>query len=151
MNSKFRSKLSFCALGLFLPGTGFNCFYLLGIKSFWAWVQLVGLLAGILGFSLLQVSPESSAAAWVLLILGFISLEASWLSTIIFGLRADEKWDAEFNAQFHENKKTESGWSVVITVILSLVIGAGIMMTFLAVGFEQFFIYQIEEARKLSQ
>jgi hypothetical protein len=31
------------------------------------------------------------------------------------------------------------------------VIGAGAMMSFLAIGFEQFFIYQIEEAKKLSQ
>jgi hypothetical protein len=36
-------------------------------------------------------------------------------------------------------------------VILSLILGAGVMMTFLAVSFEQFFIYQIEEARKISQ
>jgi hypothetical protein len=36
-------------------------------------------------------------------------------------------------------------------VILSLILGAGVMMIFLAIGFEQFFMYQIEEARKISQ
>ena len=79
MSTPFRSKLMFSALGLFLPGTGFNCFYLLGIKSFWGWIQLTSLIAGILGFLLLGTSPESSAAAWVLIVLGFIALEASWL------------------------------------------------------------------------
>jgi len=151
MSTPFRSKLIFSALGLFLPGTGFNCFYLLGIKSFWGWIQLTSLITGILGFLLLNTSPESSAAAWVLIVLGFIALEASWLSTIVFGLRPDEKWDAQFNASFQGKQKTESGWPVVICVILSLVIGAGAMMSFLAIGFEQFFIYQIEEAKKLSQ
>jgi len=101
MTQSFRSKLRFCALGLFLPGTGFNCFYLQGMKSFWA--------------------------------------------------RPDEKWDAQFNTEAKDNQKTESGWPVVISVILSLILGAGVMMIFLAIGFEQFFMYQIEEARKISQ
>jgi len=105
MSTPFRSKLIFSALGLFLPGTGFNCFYLLGIKSFWGWIQLTSLIAGILGFLLLNTSPESSAAAWVLIVLGFIALEASWLSTIVFGLRPDEKWDAQFNASFQGKQK----------------------------------------------
>ncbi len=151
MNSSFRSKLMFCALGLFFPGTGLNCFYLRGIKNFWAWAQFFALISGVLGFWLLQLNTSSSGAAWFLLILGFIAIEASWLSTIVFGLRPDEKWDQQFNADTKNNEKTESGWPVVITIILSLILGAGVMMTFLAIGFEQFFVYQIEEASKISQ
>ncbi len=151
MNSSFRSKLMFCALGLFFPGTGLNCFYLRGIKNFWAWAQFFALISGVLGFWLLQLNTSSSGAAWFLLILGFIAIEASWLSTIVFGLRPDEKWDQQFNADTTNNEKTESGWPVVITIILSLILGARVMMTFLAIGFEQFFVYQIEEARKISQ
>ena len=149
--NQFRSKLIFCALGLLIPGTGLNCFYLQGIKSFWAWVQLAALVSGILGLSLLMIGTEAGFAAWLLLIFGFISLEASWLSTIVFGLRPDEKWDAQFNANYSTNQTTKTGWPVIITVILSLVIGVGVMMSFLAIGFEQFFIYQLQEAKKLSQ
>ncbi|MFM1834489.1 MAG: hypothetical protein RJB52_696 [Pseudomonadota bacterium] len=99
MTQSFRSKLRFCALGLFLPGTcalglflpgtGFNCFYLQGMKSFWAWMQLLSLLGGVMGYWLLQQNTSSSGAAWFLLILGFIAIEASWLTTIAFGLRPD--------------------------------------------------------------
>lgn len=149
--NQFRSKLIFCALGLLIPGTGLNCFYLQGIKSFWAWVQLAALVSGILGLSLLMIGTEAGFAAWLLLIFGFISLEASWLSTIVFGLRPDEKWDAQFNANCASNQTTKTGWPVIITVILSLIIGVGVMMSFLAIGFEQFFIYQLQEAKKLSQ
>ncbi len=145
------SKLLFCALGFFLPGSGLNCFYLQGLKSFWAWVQLFALIGGIAGWTILKSEHFHSAPGWVLLTFGFIAIEASWLTTITFGLRPDEKWDAQFNASFQGQQKTESGWPVVICVILSLVIGAGVMMSFLAIGFEQFFIYQIEEAKKLSQ
>jgi hypothetical protein len=142
-----RSKFIFCALGILFPGTGFNCFYLLGFKSFWAWAQLFSLIGGIGGWLLLKAAHFHSAPGWILLTLGFIALEASWLTTIALGLRADEKWDAQFNPA----GKSKSGWPTILTVIFSLVFGAGVMMTFLAVSFEQFFISQIAEARKLSQ
>ena len=93
----------------------------------------------------------SSALGWILATAGFISLEASWLTTITFGLRPDEKWDAQFNPGIEESKRTRSGWPVILTVIFSLLFGAGVMMTFLAISFEQFFISQIYEAKKLSQ
>jgi len=142
-----RSKFIFCALGILFPGSGFNCFYLLGFKSFWAWAQLFSLIGGIGGWLLLKAAHFHSAPGWILLTLGFIAMEASWLTTIALGLRADEKWDAQFNPA----GKSKSGWPTILTVIFSLVFGAGVMMTFLAVSFEQFFISQIAEARKLSQ
>jgi hypothetical protein len=145
------SKLIFCALGLFFPGTGFNCFYLQGFKSFWAWIQLVALLGGLAGWSLLNVAQFHSAPGWVLITFGFIAIEASWLTTITFGLRPDDKWDAQFNPNIEESKRTRSDWPAVLTVIFSLVFGAAVMMTFLAISFEQFFISQIYEAKKLSQ
>jgi hypothetical protein len=146
-----KSKLIFCALGLFIPGSGLNCFYLQGLKSFWAWSQLLALVGGILGWSLLKDAHFHSAPGWVLVTFGFIAIEASWLSTIAFGLRPDEKWDAQFNPNIPEDQRNQSGWLVVLCVIFSLVFGAGVMMTFLAISFEQFFISQIYEAKKLSQ
>ena len=86
-----KNKLIFCALGLFLPGSGLNVFYLKGLRNIWAWLQLLGLFSGILGWKLLGASDMSSALGWVLATAGFISLEASWLTTITFGLRLDEK------------------------------------------------------------
>jgi hypothetical protein len=145
------SKLIFCALGFFFPGSGLNCFYLQGLKSFWAWAQLFALIGGIAGWTILKNAHFDSAPGWVLVTFGFIAIEASWLTTITFGLRPDEKWDAQFNPGIEEHNRTRSGWPVILTVIFSLVFGAAVMMTFFAVSFEQFFISQIHEARKLSQ
>jgi hypothetical protein len=145
------SKLIFCALGLFFPGSGLNCFYLQGWKSFWAWVQLFALIGGIAGWTILKNAHFHSAPGWILITFGFIAIEASWLTTITFGLRPDEKWDAKFNPGIEDHHRTCSGWPVILTVIFSLVLGAGVMMTFLAISFEQFFISQIYEAKKLSQ
>jgi hypothetical protein len=144
-------KLLFCALGLFFPGTGLNCFYLQGIKSFWGWTQLLALFGGFIGWGFLKDAHFHSSPGWILLTFGFIAVEASWLTTITFGLRPDEKWDAQFNPGIAEHERSQSGWLVILTVIFSLVLGAGVMMTFLAVAFEQFFISQLQEARKLSQ
>jgi hypothetical protein len=146
-----KSKLIVCALGLFCPGTGLNCFYLQGLKSFWAWTQLLALFGGFVGWGLLKDAHFHSGPGWVLLTFGFIAIEASWLTTITFGLRPDEKWDAQFNPGIAELERSQSGWLVILTVIFSLVLGAGVMMTFLAIAFEQFFISQLQEARKLSQ
>jgi len=146
-----KSKLIFCLLGLFFPGTGLNCFYLQGIKSFWGWTQFFALFGGFVGWGLLKDAHFISGPGWVLLTFGFIAIEASWLTTITFGLRPDEKWDAQFNPGIAEHERSQSGWLVILTVIFSLVLGAGVMMTFLAIAFEQFFISQLQEARKLSQ
>ena len=146
-----KSKLLFCALGLLLPGSGLNCFYLQGFKSFWAWVQLFALIGGAAGWIILKGAHFHSAPGWILITFGFIAIEASWLTTIAFGLRLDEKWDAQFNPNITEDQRSQSGWLVILTVIFSLVLGAGVMMTFLAIAFEQFFISQLHEARKLSQ
>ena len=149
------SKLIFSALGLFFPGTGLNCFYLLGMRSLWGVAHLITLIGGLAGWWLLHYYAMSSAAGWVLLLLGFISLEASWLTTIVFGLRKDELWDAQFNPHIQLNSQSElatkSGWLTVLCVIFSLIIGAGVMMTFFAITFEQFFISQLEAAKQLSQ
>lgn len=130
---------------------GLNCFYLEGYKSFWGWTQFFAFIGGIAGWLILKDTQFHSAPGWVLITFGFITLEASWLTTIVFGLRADEKWDAQFNPGLDPSQATKSGWPVVLTVIFSLVFGAGIMMTFLAIAFEQFFISQIKEAKKISQ
>ena len=85
-----KSKLLFCALGLLFPGSGLNCFYLQGLKSFWAWVQLLALLGGVAGWIILKDAHFHSAPGWVLITFGFIAIEASWLTTIALGLRPDE-------------------------------------------------------------
>ncbi len=144
-------KLLFCTLGLFFPGTGLNCFYLQGFRSFWAWAQLLTFIGAIIGWQLLKQSHFHSVSGWVLIAFGFIAIEASWLTTIAFGLRADEKWDMQFNPGLEPALATKSGYPVILTMIFSLVFGAGVMMTFLAISFEQFFISQLQEARKLSQ
>jgi hypothetical protein len=144
-----KNKLLFCALGLLAPGTGLNVLYLKGLGNIWAWLQMSALFAGVLGWKLLGASGMSSTLGWILATAGFIAIEASWLTTIVFGLRPDEKWDAQFNAQ--SSVQSQSGWLVVLCVIVSLMLGAAVLMSGLAIAFEQHFISQFEAAKKISQ
>lgn len=144
-----KSKLIFCALSVFLPGTGLNWLYLYGAKCKWIYLQLISLIFGVWGWLLLSNSAMSSTLGWIGVVAGFTSLTASWITTLAYGLRPDEKWDAQFNA--NSNQQSNSGWLVIFCVIIALMVGAFTLMAGLAIAFEQFFIAQIEQARKLSQ
>ena len=144
-----KSKLIFCALSALLPSTGLNWLYLKGIRSPWFVLQLLALILGIMGWMALANHQMGSTLGWIFVSIGFIGLLSSWLTCITFGLRPDEKWDAQFNP--NSLKKSNSGWLVILCVIASLMLGAFVLMAGLAIAFEQFFAWQIEEARKISQ
>ena len=80
---------------------------------------------------------------------GAISLLAAFLSAIVYGLRPDAKWDAQFNA--HTGRSSRSGWTVIFVVIFSLLFGAFLLMTGLALTFQTYFESQVEAAKTLSQ
>ena len=148
-NMSHKSKLIFCALSTFLPGSGLSWAYLKGVRHSGFHLHLAGLLIGIYGWNTLAQTEMSSTMGWIAVALGFTSLLASWITTLVYGLRPDEKWDAQFNP--NSNQTNQSGWLVIGCVIISLMLGAFVLMSGLAIAFEQFFIAQIEEARKLSQ
>lgn len=145
----FKSKLITCLLSTFLPGTGLHLAYLLGFKNKWFFLQIACLLIGVWGWMELVHTEKESLFGWVAVILGEGSILASWIATFAFGLRPDEKFDAQFNNQTF--KKNQSGWLIILCVIVALMVGAFFLMSGLAIAFEQYFSMQIEAARKISQ
>jgi uncharacterized membrane protein len=98
---------------------------------------------------LLVASERSSILGWVLAFPGAVSLLAAFLAAIVYGLRPDEKWDRQFNA--HTQRQSRSGWTVIFVVIFSLLIGAFLLMTGLAISFQTYFEGQVQAAKALSQ
>lgn len=146
---RFRSKTSTAALAFFLGMIGAHRFYLYGRRDVYGWAHVVGTLIGIPGFLLLAITERSSTLGWCLAIPGAVSLLAAFLAAIVYGLRPDEKWDAQFNA--HTEQRSQSGWAVVFVVIFSLLIGAFLLMTGLAMSFETYFESQANATTSLSQ
>jgi TM2 domain-containing membrane protein YozV len=147
--SRFRSKTSTAGLAFLLGSLGAHRFYLYGARDAFGWAHLAGTLLGIPGVSLLAASARTSTLGWILAMPGAISVLAGFLAAIVYGLRPDEKWDAQFNAG--SDKRSRSGWAVVCTVIFSLFIGAMLLMAGLALAFQTYFESQIDTAKSHSQ
>lgn len=147
--SPFKSK-TLTALLAFLTGSlGLHRFYLYGKRDCWGWLHLVGGLLGLAGLMLLTASQLDSLLGWILVVPGDISLLAGFLAAIVYGLRPDEKWNAQFNSG--RETQTRSGWIVVFIVILSLFIGASVLMGGLALCFQTYFEHQAGISTSLSQ
>jgi TM2 domain-containing membrane protein YozV len=148
-SSHFRSKTITAALAFFLGSFGAHRFYLYGKRDIYGWAHLLGTLIGIPGVMLVIASERSSMLGWVLAFFGAVSVLSAFLAAIVYGLRPDEKWDAQFNA--HTQRKSRSGWTVIFVVIFSLLIGAFLLMTSLAISFQTYFESQVEAAKAMSQ
>ncbi|KWR89458.1 TM2 domain-containing protein [Cupriavidus sp. IDO] len=143
-----KSKLLTVALAFLLGCLGAHRFYLGGLRDRYGWLHLLATLAGAIGIASMVVGAGSPALNWTFAVAGGASVISAFLGAIVYGLRPDEKWDARFNPN---GKPTRSGWPVVILVILSLLIGTGLLMAGLAISFQTFFESQVEAARALSQ
>jgi TM2 domain-containing membrane protein YozV len=148
-STRFRSKTLTAALAFFFGTLGAHRFYLYGLRDIYGWAHLLGTLIGIPGFLLLAATERASMLGWVLVFPGAVSLLAAFLAAMVYGLRPDEKWDAQFNAQ--TGKQSNSGWTVIFVVIFSLLIGAFLLMTGLALSFQTYFEGQVQAAKELSQ
>jgi TM2 domain-containing membrane protein YozV len=147
--ARFRSK-TLTALLAFLFGTaGAHRFYLYGWRDLFGWAHVIGTALGIPGVLLLIASGRTSALGWALAVPGAISLLAAFLAAIVYGLRPDQKWDAQFNGA--HTSRSQSGWGVVFVVIFSLFIGALLLMAGLAVTFQTYYESQGGLSTSLSE
>jgi TM2 domain-containing membrane protein YozV len=135
--TRFKSKTTTALLALLIGSFGAHRFYLYGNRDKAGWAHLAGLAMALTGVSLLLASHRASLLGWALAIPGVISPLAALLAAIVYGLRPDEKWDAQFNPGLE--RRSHSGWSVVLLVIAALFIGACSLMGGLAIGFQTYF------------
>jgi TM2 domain-containing membrane protein YozV len=148
-HGRFRSKTLTAALAFFFGSIGAHRFYLYGLRDKFGWAHIVGILLGVPGYMLLAATDRASVLGWALALPGAVSLLAAFLSAIVYGLRPDEKWDAQFNSQTGQH--SESGWTVIFIVIFALLIGAFLLMAGLALTFQTYFEGQVQAAKELSQ
>jgi TM2 domain-containing membrane protein YozV len=121
-----KSKLLTVLLAFLFGSAGAHRFYLKGGRDFWAWTQVAAIVLGAVGVVVLWNSQRASGAGWVCAILGGASVLAGFLSALVYGLRPDDKWDAQFNQD-------------------------GLLMAGLAITFQTYFESQVQAAKELSQ
>lgn len=146
---RFRSKTLTALLAFLFGSLGAHRFYLYGWKDLAGWAHVLATIIGTPGFLLLAATQRTATLGWGLALPGAISLLAAFLAALVYGLRADDKWDSQFNAG--TGRHSRSGWGVVFIVIFSLLIGAFLLMTGLALAFQTYFEAQVEAAKQISQ
>ncbi|MEO8155522.1 MAG: hypothetical protein ABI605_20835 [Rhizobacter sp.] len=146
--STYKSKTWAAWIALLGGGLGLHRFYLYGPRDAWGWLWPLPTLVGAYGVHRVLKLGQDDQLAWLLVPLLGLALASAMLAAIVYGLMPDEKWNARFNPQ---GKLHLSGWPVVFAVVLSLLIGATVLMSTIAFSGQRYFEYQIEEGRKISQ
>jgi hypothetical protein len=147
-----KSKTAAAWLALVAGALGAHRFYLHGARDKLGWLLPLPTLLGAYGILRVQWYGVDDQWSWVLVpLLGF-TLAGCALTAIVYGLMAPEKWNARFNPGA-DRQATPGGtrWSTIFAVVLSLMIGTGVLMASLAFSFQRYFEYQVEEAKKISE
>jgi len=139
-----KSKTVATWLALIGGSLGLHRFYLYGARDVWGWVIMLPTLVGAYGLYRMRDLGHDDMLAWALIPLVGFALAASMLTAVIYGLRADDKWNAQFNA----SKPNAAGWPAIVGVMFALLIGTGILMATIAFSAQRYFEYQVEAAPK---
>lgn len=146
--SGYKSKTWATWLAFLGGGFGLHRFYLFGSRDLWAWLWSVPTAFGAYGLWRANHLGQDDQLAWLLVPLLGVSLASGMLAAIVYGLMPDEKWNARFNP---DGRQHAAGWATVIGVVLSLFIGATVLMATIAFGSQRYFEYQVDEAHKISR
>jgi hypothetical protein len=131
---------------------GLHRFYLYGMGDWLGWLLPVPSLLGVYGILRANAVGLDDPWSWVLVpLLGF-TVASCALVAIVYGLMSREKWNARFNKQAgEEDIAGGTNWYTIAAIVLSLMIGTGVLMATLAWGFYNYFNWQVEEGRKISE
>jgi hypothetical protein len=137
----------------FLGGPfGLHRFYLHGAGDWLGWLMPVPTLLGAYGVLRMWSLGQNDGLSWALTpVLGF-TVAACCLTAIVYGLKKPEEWNARFNpAAPPEAPAGQTRWATVWAIVLALMVGAGVLMTSIAISFQGYFQNQVEEGREISQ
>jgi hypothetical protein len=128
-----------------LGGTlGLHRFYLRGFGDGLGWLHALPTSIGLVGVQRMRDLGQDDRLAWLLIPMLGLMIAQGMLCAIVYGLTPDAKWDARHNPG-HGSHST--GWVAILGVIVSLFVGAAVLMSTLAFGGQRFFEWQLEHQR----
>jgi hypothetical protein len=137
----------------FLGGPfGLHRFYLFGIWDTLGWLLPIPTALGMYGVQRVQEFGLDDMASWLLIPLAGFCFAACALNAIVYALMTQETWNAKFNPDAPSDAAAgQTNWMTIGAIVLSLLIGATVLMSSIVFSFQRYFEYQIEEAQKISQ
>jgi hypothetical protein len=131
---------------------GLHRFYLYGRRDWLGWLLPVPSLLGAYGIWRAQQYGLDDVWAWVLVPLLGVTVASCSLVAIVYGLMSRERWNARFNpSRGEEDVAGGTNWYTIGAVVLSLMVGTGVLMATLAWSLYNYFNWQVEEGRKISE
>lgn len=131
---------------------GLHRMYLYGISEVWAWLYPVPTALGLYGIERARLLGLDDPLSWVLIPLLGLVFAITALTAIVYGLMTPEKWNARFNPDAAaDNAAGATNWLTIGAIVLSLMIGAAVLMATIAFSFQGYFEHEVDEARKISQ
>ena len=109
-------------------------------------LQLVTTVVGAYGVLRARELGVDDHLSWLLAPLLGLSVAASSLAAIVYGLMDTEKWNLRFNPDSPQDDAAgASGWLTVGGLVIALLMGATLLLSSISVGFQRYFEYQAEE------
>ena len=131
---------------------GLHRFYLRGLGDLSGWLLPIPTALGLYGIERVQRYGLDDGWSWVLIPLFGFTFAGCALTAIIYGLMTPEKWNARFNPDADPDAAPgRTNWFTIAAVVLSLLVGTGMLMASIVFSFQRYFEYQVEEGRKISQ
>jgi hypothetical protein len=137
----------------FLGGPlGLHRFYLYGMRDLLGWLLPIPSALGWYGVQRVRQFGVDDQLSWVLIpLLGF-TFAACALTAIVYALKTPEQWNGRFNpGAALDARSGRTHWLTIGAIVCSLLVGATALMASIAFSFEHYFVYQIEQARQISQ
>jgi hypothetical protein len=125
----FRNKALAALLAATLGIFGAHRLYL-GLRGWWLPLAVTAVMLPLLyGVENWYRSP----AFFILM----VPVVAGFIAALRLALMPDEKFDASFNA--HSGRKNQSGWNAVLVAVVTLMFGAMVLLTTLALLLQSLF------------
>jgi hypothetical protein len=129
-------------LTLFLGPLGLHRLYLFRKFDAFSWSVLLPSLLGVYGLFRANTVGLDDHLSWLLIPLLGLSVSACALTAIVYGLMDAARWNARYNPGLAAQAKVgETNWLTVGGLVLSLFLGASVLMACIAYSFENFFRY----------
>lgn len=131
---------------------GLHRFYLRGLGDWVGWLHPIPAALGWWGVERVLAYGQDDKLSWLLIPLLGATIAASCLTAIVYALSDREKWNRQFNPGLPADAVAGgTNWLTIGALVFALLLGTVALMGSLAFGFQRYFEYQVEEARKISQ
>ncbi|WP_246542257.1 NINE protein [Collimonas antrihumi] len=133
MTQAHKNKTLATFLATVFGSIGLHRFYLKGFQDIWGWLHLATLPISMIAYLLFRQNQQVAFLFGPLVVSGLIAV----IESLVIGLTPDEKWDAQYNA--NSGRQSDSGWFVVLLVVLTLGVGAIALIGSIARTFDLLF------------